>query len=148
MKLQKDLREFIELLNCTKIRYVLVGGHAVAYHGFPRFTGDIDFFIDTSPSNLAALARLLTEFGFPALATEITSSLSPGTFFQLGRSPNRIDLLTAIDGVAFDEAWSSHVSSVIDGLSVPMLSKELLIKNKRASGRPKDLEDVRQLEAK
>lgn len=146
MKLQKDLREFIELLNSTKIRYVLVGGHAVAYHGFPRFTGDIDFFIDASFSNLSALATVLTEFGFPALADEMTPSLSPGVFFQLGRSPNRIDLLTAIDGVAFDEAWNTHEMVLIDGLSVPMLSKALLIKNKLASGRPKDLEDVRQLE--
>jgi len=125
---------------------VLVGGHAVAYHGFPRFTGDMDFFIDASSSNLSALAKLLTQFGFPALASEITPSLSPGVFFQLGRSPNRIDLLTAIDGVAFDEAWNTHENAVIDGLSVPMLSRELLLKNKRASGRPKDLEDVRQLE--
>jgi hypothetical protein len=146
MKLQKDLREFIELLNSTRIKYVLVGGHAVAYHGFPRFTGDIDFFIDISPSNLAVLAKVLADFGFPALADEITPPLSPGVFFQLGRSPNRIDLLTAIDGVDFDEAWSAREVAEIDGLPVPMLSKKLLIHNKRASGRPKDLEDVRQLE--
>jgi Nucleotidyltransferase of unknown function (DUF6036) len=147
MKLQKDLREFIELLNSTKTRYVLVGGHAVAYHGFPRFTGDIDFFIDTSPPNVSALAKVLADFGFPALANEITPSLSPGVFFQIGRFPNRIDLLTAIDGVTFDDAWNTRHSAIIDGLPVPMLSKKLLIQNKRASGRPKDLEDVRQLEA-
>jgi hypothetical protein len=125
---------------------VLVGGHAVAFHGFPRFTGDIDFFIEPSSANLSAIAKVLNEFGFPSLASAITPSISPGVFFQLGRSPNRIDLLTAIDGVAFDEAWSTRETAVIDGLSVPMLSKALLIKNKRASGRPKDLEDIRQLE--
>jgi hypothetical protein len=146
MKLQKDLREFIELLNSTKIKYVLVGGHAVAYHGFPRFTADIDFFIDISPANLSALAKVLADFGFPALAHEVAPSLSPGVFFQLGRPPNRIDLLTAIDGVTFDQAWNTRESAVIDGLPVPMLSKKLLVQNKRASGRPKDLEDVRQLE--
>lgn len=146
MKLQTDLREFIELLNSTKIKYVLVGGHAVAYHGFPRFTADIDFFIDRSPTNLAALGKVLTDFGFPALAGELSPSVEPGTFFQLGRPPNRIDLLTAIDGVTFEEAWQTREIAVIDGLSVPILSKDRLLQNKRASSRPKDLEDVRQLE--
>ena len=146
MKLQKDLREFIVLLNSTKIKYLLVGGHAVAYHGFPRFTGDIDFFIDLSASNLSALVKVLANFGFPALARQVSPEISPGTFFQLGRPPNRIDLLTAIDGVSFDEAWRSRESAVLDGLEMWVISKQLLIENKRATGRPKDLEDLRQLE--
>lgn len=143
MKLQKDLREFIELLNSTNVRYVLVGGHAVAYHGFPRFTG---FFIDLTPDNLASIREALSSFGFKSLANELGASLSPGAVFQLGRPPNRIDLLTSIDGVTFEEAWKTRENSVIDGLEVPVLSKKLLIQNKKASGRPKDLEDIRQLD--
>jgi hypothetical protein len=146
MKLQKDLREFIELLNSTKIKYLLVGGHAVAYHGFPRFTGDMDFFVECSNWNLSALAKLLRDFGFSALADEVMPSTLPGMVFQLGRPPNRIDLLTSIDGVDFEEAWQSRETAVIDGIQVPILSKPMLIRNKRASGRLKDLEDLRQLE--
>jgi hypothetical protein len=146
MRLQKDLREFIELLNSTKVRYLLVGGHAVAYHGFPRFTGDIDFFIECSASNLALVAKVLTDFGFATLAAQVSPASTAGMIFQLGRPPNRIDLVTAIDGVSFEEAWESREAAILDGLPTNVLSKPLLIRNKRASGRPKDLEDVRQLE--
>jgi hypothetical protein len=144
MKLQKDLREFIGLLNSTKIKYLLVGGHAVAHHGFPRFTGDIDFFIGRTKENLELLQSVLRNFGFPSLAQGLLES-SPGTLIQLGRPPNRIDLLTAVDGVGFDEAWSTKEFAMLDGLEVPLISKELLIQNKKSTGRPKDLEDVRQL---
>jgi hypothetical protein len=146
MKLQKDLREFIVLLNSTQIKYLLVGGHAVAYHGFPRFTGDIDFFIEHSPPNLAGIAQVLEKFGFPSLAGQMSPTIAAGTIFQLGRPPNRIDLLTAIDGVHFEEAWQQRELANIDGLEIPILSKALLLRNKRASARPKDLEDLRQLE--
>lgn len=145
MKLQKDLREFIELLNSMDVKYVMVGGHAVAYHGFPRFTADIDFFIDCGRTNTRKLAELVTQFGFRSLADDL-SSAQPGMVFQLGRPPHRIDLLTSIDGVTFEEAWQSRIFAAVDGLQVPMLSKELLLRNKRSSGRSKDLEDVDQLE--
>ena len=121
MKLQKDLREFIELLNSTNVKYVVVGGHAVAYHGYPRFTGDTDFFIEYSQRNLESLAEALREFGFASLGAELRSA-SPGTVFQLGRPPNRIDLLTAIDGVEFADAWANRENATIDGLKVPVLS--------------------------
>ncbi|MDB6038402.1 MAG: hypothetical protein JWM99_2243 [Verrucomicrobiales bacterium] len=146
MKLQKDLREFIGLLNSTKIKYLLVGGHAVAHHGFPRFTGDIDFFIEATRENLELMQAVLRDFGFPSLGQSLLES-SPGTLIQLGRPPNRIDLLTAIDGVGFDEAWITKEAAMLDGLEVPLISKKLLIRNKKSTGRPKDLEDVRQLGA-
>jgi hypothetical protein len=144
MKLQKDLKEFIGLLNSTKVDYLLVGGHAVAYYGFPRFTGDTDFFVGHSPENLLKVGETVKTFGFGSLSDEITNC-SPGTVFQLGRPPHRIDLLTKIDGVSFDEAWETRVAAEIDGLEIWMLSKSLLVRNKQASGRPKDLEDIRQL---
>ena len=144
MKLQKDLREFIELLNSMNIKYVLVGGHAVAHHGYPRFTADIDFFINCSAANLSTLGKALEKFGFKNLGAELASA-KPGMVFQLGRPPNRIDLLTSVDGLSFEEAWASRESAEMDGLQVPILDKASLIRNKQASGRAKDLEDLRQL---
>jgi hypothetical protein len=145
MKLQKDLREFIELLNSAKVKYILVGGHAVAHHGFPRFTGDIDLFFDWSAENVGRLSNVLKDFGFESLSLELAASAKPGMVFQLGRPPYRIDLLPAIDGVSFGEAWSTRERAVLDGLEIFILSKPLLLRNKRASGRAKDLEDLRQL---
>jgi hypothetical protein len=146
MKLQKDLREFIELLNSTKVKYLLVGGHAVAFHGFPRFTGDIDFFIENSADNVQRVQTALVQFGFPAVAQDLSNPISPGTVIQLGRPPHRIDLLVSISGVSFEDAWDSLQFAPIDGFDIPVINKQLLLQNKRASGRPKDLEDVRQLE--
>ena len=147
MRLQKDLKEFIGLLNSTKVEYLLVGGHAVAYHGFPRFTGDIDFFIGYSKGNLSRVQSVLADFGLPSLAAQVPDC-SAGAIFQLGRPPHRIALLTKIDGVSFEEAWQDRERATIDGLEMWILSKALLSQNKRASGRPKDLEDLRQLEGK
>src|SRR4051812_8691639 len=113
MKLQKDLREFIELLSARKIRYLLVGGYAVAYHGFPRFTADIDFFIEHSAENIGAIQNVLKEFGFGSLAEEISHPISPGTIVQLGRAPNRIDLLISVSGVDFEEAWKAREKAFI-----------------------------------
>ena len=146
MKLSKDLREFVELLNSAKIKYLIVGGHAVAFHGYPRFTGDTDFFVESSRSNANALEQVLRDFGFSGIGVTEQDFLQPGIVVQLGRPPNRIDLLTSIDGVTFEEAWSSRMLVEIDGLPVNFISKEHLLKNKRASGRPQDHADADRLE--
>jgi hypothetical protein len=91
MSLSKDLREFVELLNSKNIKYVLVGGHAVAYHGFPRYTGDADFFVDSSPENAALLVEAVNDFDFGALGFQEADFRAPETVFQLGRPPHRID---------------------------------------------------------
>jgi hypothetical protein len=145
MRLQKDLREFIELLNSTKVEYLLVGGHAVAYYGFPRFTGDIDFFVRHSEANLLRVQEALTAFGITSLAKQLVGC-SPGSIFQIGRPPHRIDLLTKIDGVSFEEGWENREGINLDGLPMWILSKKLLSQNKRSTGRAKDLEDLKQLE--
>lgn len=145
MKLQRDLREFIELLNSTKARYVIVGGYAVAYHGHPRFTGDIDLLVESSPENATALVQVLRSFGFGELGVQAGDFLSPDSVVQLGVPPNRIDLLTSISGVDFADVWSSRVDAQLDGLPVCFISKDLLLQNKRAAGRAKDLADVSQL---
>src|SRR5688500_13320400 len=120
-----DLKEFIALLNSMSVRYVLVCGHAVAHHGYPRFTGDTDFFIECSQENLSVLADVLKKFGFQSLGVELRLAKA-GTVFQLGRPPHRIDLLTSIDGVDFSDAWKHRENTIIDGLSIPVLSKDLL----------------------
>lgn len=145
MKLQKDLKEFVALLTSLKIDFVIVGAHAVAFHGFPRFTGDIDLFIRPSLENARQIIKALNSFGFP-LSDQLEITLTePEKVIQLGRAPNRIDLLTSITGVSFDEAWENSIPTELDGVSVRMLSLEMLLKNKKASGRPKDLADVEEI---
>lgn len=142
MKLQKDLREFIELLNSHNVRYLIVGGHAVAYHGYPRTTGDIDFFIEASEENAAKLEKVLARFGFGSLGLTAKDFLEPGTIIQLGYPPNRIDLVTSISGVTFGEAWEHRVCDRVENLPMIFVDRQTLLSNKAASGRPKDLADI------
>ena len=144
MNLSKDLREFIALLNSTSVKYVLVGGHAVAFHGYPRFTGDINFFVERSSENAAKLEAVLNDFGFGQLGLKAADFLQPGIIVQLGRPPNRIDILTSIDGVEFAEAWNSRIKTST-GLELFIINKELLLRNKRVAGRPQDLADIDRL---
>jgi hypothetical protein len=121
--------------------------HAVAFHGHPRFTGDIDFLIRASVQNATQLLNALRVFGFGNLSLSVNDFIKPGNVIQLGRPPNRIDLLTSISGVEFDDAWSSRVQAELDDLPVCFLGWKSLIENKQASGRPKDLADVAKLKA-
>ena len=146
MKLQRDLREFIELLSSQGVEYVIVGGYAVAYHGHPRYTGDIDVLVRPSEDNAARVIGALVAFGFGSAGIDVSTLTTPEKIIQLGRPPNRIDLLTSITAVDFDEAWDSRVTAEIDGLTVPFVGREVLLKNKRATGRAKDLADVEELE--
>jgi hypothetical protein len=142
LKLPKDLREFVELLNSHEVRYLIVGGYAVAYHGYPRATGDIDFFVERSPENARKLETVLAEFGFGALGLTAQDFLQPGTVVQLGYPPNRIDLLTGISGSDFATAWSRRVDADFEGLPLRFIDLETLRSNKVATGRPKDLSDL------
>jgi len=145
MQLSKDLREFVELLNSRKIKYLLVGGHAVAFHGHPRYTGDVDFLIDTSPENAAQVAAAVSDFGFGSLGLKEGDFRETEMVIQLGRAPNRIDLLTSVAAVSFEEAWKTRVQASLDGLPVWVISKDLLVQNKLAAARPQDLADVAKL---
>jgi len=144
-KLQSDLREFIGLLNSHKVDYLVVGGHAVAFHGFPRYTGDIDFFLRPTSSNAVRVIQVLHEFGFSGLQVKPEDLTQPNQVVQLGQPPNRIDLLTSISGVDFDDAWRTRVSAEMDGQPVNFAGSDAIIKNKEASGLDKDLLDVRHL---
>jgi len=147
MQLSKDLREFVELLNSRKIKYLLVGGHAVALHGQPRYTGDVDFFIEASADNAALVASAVNDFGFASLGLKEEDFRAPAMVIQLGRPPNRIDILTSISGVSFEAAWTTRVETRLDGLPVWVISKELLVRNKLAAARPQDMADAERLRA-
>jgi hypothetical protein len=144
-KLQTDLREFIILLNSHNVEYIVVGGHAVAFHGHPRFTGDIDFFIRTTPENVSRVLTVLDAFGFGKLGIVEHDLLERGRILQLGQPPNRIDVLTSISGVDFDSAWERRVQTLMDDQPVALLGWNELIRNKRAAGRQKDLADLEKL---
>lgn len=148
MKLHSDLREFIGLLNSRRVEYVIVGAHAVAFHGYPRFTGDVDFLIRPTPENAARVVEVLDAFGFGELGLKVSTFTEPDKVVQLGRPPNRIDLLTSISGVDFEEAWRGRVPGEMDGLPVSFLGWDQLLVNKRASGRTKDLADLESLGTK
>lgn len=147
-----DTVEFIRRLHQFRVKFVMVGGEAVIFHGHVRFTGDVDFFYENSRENSAALFQALTAFWggeIPGIK-QMEEFLEPGIIVQFGRPPNRIDLLNRIDGVSFDEAWSTKLElSISDqetAIPLYMVSREKLIQNKRASARPKDSDDLRFLE--
>jgi hypothetical protein len=142
MKLDKNLREFIELLNTHGVEFLVVGGHAVAFHGYPRLTGDIDVFVAVSEETSAKLMQVLQAFGFGDIGLKREDFLESDSVVQLGYPPNRIDIVTGIDAVTFAEAWSQRQAGELDGVHVQFIAKDLLIRNKRAVGRPKDLADA------
>jgi hypothetical protein len=145
MSLQKDLREFIELLNALEVRFVIVGAFAVAYHGYFRYTSDIDIFVDASVENATRIFRAVDQFGFADLKLKVEDFTNEDQVIQLGVAPNRIDVMTFLSGVSFDEAWCSRELGELDGLSVPFISREMLKRNKIACGRNRDLADLEYL---
>jgi len=147
MTLSKDSREFLESLNFRGIEYVIVGAHSLAFHGRPRYTGDLGILVRATPENAAKLVDLLNYFGFADSGLEESDFTQPENLIQLGRAPNRIDLLTSITGMTADEAFASKVPAELDGIPVFILSKDALIRNKRAVGRPQDIADLTMLES-
>lgn len=145
MKLHQDIREFIELCLLRKVEFLLVGGYALAFHGAPRFTEDIDLMVLISPENAEKLHAVLFDFGFGDAGISRNDFLEPDQVIQLGRAPNRIDILTGISGVTWQEAWASRNAVDLDGLEIPVIGCEELIRNKEATGRPQDLADVARL---
>lgn len=145
--LNKDYKEMLQCLLEENVRFLLVGAYALAVHGFPRATKDIDFFVWATPQNAASLMRALEKFGAPLHDISATDFSSEGIVFQIGNSPRRIDLITGISGVEFEQAYANRIAISIEGMEVPVISLEDLIANKRASGRTQDLADVEKLES-
>lgn len=137
-----DFEELLRCLNGRNVRAIVVGGHALAFHGRPRFTKDLDVFVDPTPTNADRLMSALADFGFGDVGLSAGDFGQPGKIVQLGVAPNRIDLLTVIDGVTFDEAWADRASGRFGSVPIAYLGRESFIKNKRAAGRPQDLADI------
>lgn len=144
--LDKDLRELLALFRETGVEFLVVGGHAVAFHGRPRLTEDLDLFVRPDLENGKRIVQALERFGFGSLEIVPADFQADDRVIQLGRAPNRVDLLTKLYGVDFAGAWSRRVSARIDDSQVWLISREDLIRNKRETGRTQDLADAEFLE--
>jgi hypothetical protein len=137
-----ELREFLHLLIENHVEYLLIGGYAVGYHGFPRATADMDIWVATNETNAGNIIAALEAFGFGGTGMTPDLFLGPDKITQMGNPPLRIEILTTISGLEFAEAYAMRVVDVVDGVPVSFISADHLKINKRASGRPKDLGDL------
>lgn len=142
MVLNKDFREFIELLNANRVKYLIVGGYAVGFHGYPRYTKDLDIWILVSEENAEHVLTALNQFGFGSMGLKRDDFLNPENFIQLGYPPNRIDLVMSCDGIEFEWTYQSKIIIEVDGLEINFIDLKNLRINKLASGRPQDLADL------
>ena len=143
--LNPDFLDFITLLGQRSVEYVIVGGYAVGFHGFPRYTGDIDFFVSINEENAEKLLQVLDDFGFGGIGIEREDFLKPSFVVEIGREPRKIQILTGIDGVSFQECLQSAVECEYLERKLRFIGFDALLRNKKASGRPKDLIDVEAL---
>jgi hypothetical protein len=146
MQLDPDFSEFIACCVAREVRFLIVGGYALAAHGHPRYTKDLDVWILTDPVNAKRLTEALADFGFGSLDLSPADFLDPGVVIQLGYPPKRIDILTSVDGLDFEECHPNHVTAVIGAVRVPVIDLESLRRNKLAAGRPQDLADLAALD--
>ena len=140
--LNPDFRDMLSCLKDEEVEFLIVGAYALAAHGLPRATGDIDIWVRSTPDNAERVIRALKQFGAPPSGLSAEDFTSPDVVLQVGIEPCRIDLMTSIDGVGFDEAWGSKVSAVVGDMELYVLSKFDLLKNKLAAGRDKDQSDI------
>lgn len=147
IELSPDWNEFLRLLISNRVRFMIVGGHAVAGHGEPRLTEDLDIFVEISPQNAEALHFALKSFGLGRSTPTKKQLTEYGKIWMIGRKPWRIDILSQIDGVTFEQCWENHVEAQFSPAPLPVIGLKELIANKRASARPKDLADAAMLEA-
>jgi hypothetical protein len=144
--LNPDFKDILSCLSDEGVEFIVVGAYALAAHGFPRATGDIDIWVRNNAENARGVLRALAKFGAPVSSLSEDDFTAPDRVVQLGVEPCRIDLLTGIDGVEFDEAWGNKVSVTVDELEIHILSRADLLKNKLAAGRDKDRGDIVWLE--
>ncbi len=144
--ISKDFKEFIELLNCNNVKYLVVGGYALAFHGYPRYTKDIDIWVWVDKKNAENILKTLHDFGFSSLEFNIEDFLKTGYVIQLGTPPNRIDILTSVTGLNFEECYLSKVQINVQGLDVDFIDLDSFRKNKKTVGRHQDLADLENLE--
>jgi hypothetical protein len=146
--LNEDFRDLLIELADAEVEFLIVGAFAVAFHGVPRATGDMDVFVRPSPANAPRVFEALVRFGAPVASADVTPEnfQEPGVVYQIGQPPRRIDVMTEISGVSFDEAWAHRQTVRFEGRTIPFIGRRELVRNKKATGRPKDLADVSRLE--
>ncbi|MBI3074362.1 MAG: hypothetical protein HYY84_19805 [Deltaproteobacteria bacterium] len=144
--MNRDFVEMLQALNDARADYLIVGAHALAAHGRPRATGDLDIWVRPTPENAARVFQALAAFGAPLGGVDIETFSTPDNIFQIGVVPCRIDIITSIDGVEFDDAWPRKLDVDVSGVKVSILGREDLVRNKKAAARPKDLADLAALE--
>lgn len=144
-KLNQDFLEFIQLLEKHHVKYIVVGGYAVGFHGFPRYTGDIDFFIEISEQNADRVFEVFNEFGFGEIGITVDDFLKESFVVEIGREPRKIQVLTGIDGVKFQDCYNDRVEVTYHGYMIKFIDLKKLIQNKKATARPKDLIDLIEL---
>lgn len=143
--LNNHFRDFIELLEKNEVSYLIVGGYAVGIYGFPRYTGDLDIFVALRSENAQKILQTLSDFGFSDLGLTENDFLEPDMVVEIGREPLKIQVLTGIDGVTFDECQKDKKEFLINGLKLPFIGIKCLLKNKKASPRAKDKIDFEEL---
>ncbi|MDT8394858.1 MAG: hypothetical protein RRA32_00230 [bacterium] len=146
--ISSDYKDILSAFAGWEVKYLVVGAHAMAFHGVARSTGDIDLWVKCDTLNSDKVFRALADFGAPLASLNRSDLETAGNVFQIGVAPNRIDILTAIDGVEFDAAYEAREVTEIEGINVPVISRRHLIENKSAVARPQDLVDVQLLEKK
>jgi hypothetical protein len=145
MEIHNDFKELLKLLNSHKVDYLVVGGYALAFHGAPRFTGDIDLFVKPDAANAKRILEALAEFGFGSLNLTEADFATPGNVVQFGVPPVRVDIITSLTGMSWETAFAHRVLGEYDDTPVFFISKEDLIINKQILGRKKDLADIEAL---
>jgi hypothetical protein len=145
IQLPKDFKEFLRLLNSERVEYLVVGGYAVGYHGYPRPTGDLDIWIGSTPGNATAAMEVLRKFGFGSHDLFADLFLEKNRIIRMGLPPIRIEVLTSVSGLAFPECYRRRVTATLDGEDLSIIGLEDLKANKRAAGRHKDLNDLEEL---
>ncbi len=145
MEIQQDFKELLELFNAHDVEYMIVGGYALAFHGAPRYTGDMDIFVKAEEENAAQVMAALDKFGFGSVGLTAADFKKQGQVIQLGVPPVRIDIITSLTGVSWEEAESERAAGKYGDVSVFYIGRAQFISNKRASGRKKDLADIESL---
>lgn len=145
LPLPADFRDFLQLLNSAQVEYLLVGGYAVGYYGYPRTTGDMDVWVAATPDNATKLVGVLCQFGFSPESVNVEMFTTPGQIIRMGVPPVCIDILTKASGVDFDDCYSRRNTQSIDGVCTNIIPFDDLKRNKKASGRAKDLDDLQNL---
>ena len=145
MEIQQDFKELLELFNKHRVGYVIVGGYALAFHGSPRYTGDMDIYVNPDAINASRIIKALEDFGFGSVGLTATDFERPGQIIQLGVPPVRVDIITSITGVSWEDAFSTRAQGKYGDIPVYFIGREQFVMNKRALGRKRDLADLEAL---